>query len=95
MKNEIFEANPKLDCYYETADGNAFFTENAAKAHAKDLNDKTVKTRHRVELVEKTQETEKEVKIVEKEVEDIEVIAEIVEPIEPVTEEKNQPKIKK
>ena len=41
-KNPVFEANPSLDCYFETADGGAFFTENAANNHAKTLKDKTV-----------------------------------------------------
>ena len=41
-KNPVFEANPRLDCYFETADGGAFFTENAANNHAKSLKDKTV-----------------------------------------------------
>ncbi|HFG0564486.1 hypothetical protein [Flavobacterium psychrophilum] len=46
MKNPVFEANPSLDCYFETADGTAFFTENAANNHAKTLKDKTVKAVH-------------------------------------------------
>ena len=43
-KNEIFEAHPKLDCYFETSDGSCFYTENAAEAHSKTLKDKKVKT---------------------------------------------------
>ena len=43
MKNEIFKANPNLDCYFETTDGECFFTENAAEAHSKTLKDKKVK----------------------------------------------------
>lgn len=43
-KNEIFEAHPKLDCYFETSDGSCFYTENAAEAHAKTLKDKKVKS---------------------------------------------------
>ena len=43
-KNKIFEAHPKLDCYFETSDGSCFYTENAAEAHSKTLKDKKVKT---------------------------------------------------
>lgn len=43
MKNIIFDTHPKLDCYFETADGSCFFTENAAEAHSKTLKDKKVK----------------------------------------------------
>lgn len=46
MKNPVFEANPSLDCYFETTDGSCFFTENAAETHAKTLNDKKVKAVH-------------------------------------------------
>lgn len=42
-KKEIFEAHPKLDCYFETSDGSCFYTENAAEAHAKTQKDKKVK----------------------------------------------------
>jgi hypothetical protein len=45
-KNPVFEANPSLDCYFKTADGSPFFTENAANNHAKTLKDKTVKAVH-------------------------------------------------
>ena len=41
-KNPVFEANPSLDCYFETTDGEAFFTENAANNHALSLKDRTV-----------------------------------------------------
>lgn len=56
MKNPVFEANPSLDCYFETADGSCFFTENAADSHARSLTEKTVKTRHKSDYVEPTQE---------------------------------------
>ena len=83
MKNEIFKANPQLDCYFETTDGECFFTDNAAKDHAKSLADKTVKTHHKSDYVEPTQEVEEVVEPTEP-VEEIEVTAEIVEPTEPV-----------
>lgn len=44
-KTEIFKANPNMDCFFETTDGNAFYTESAAKNHAKTLKDKKV-TKH-------------------------------------------------
>ena len=58
MKNEIFKANPQLDCYFETTDGECFFTDNAAKDHAKSLAVKTVKTHHKSDYVEPTEEVE-------------------------------------
>jgi hypothetical protein len=51
MKNKIFKANPKLDCYFETTDGECFFTENSAKDHARNLEDKTVKPFHRANYI--------------------------------------------
>ncbi|MCH4832912.1 hypothetical protein E5F92_009575 [Flavobacterium columnare] len=47
MENNIFKANPKLDCYYETSDGVPFYTDYAAKTHAQTLDDKTVTPVHR------------------------------------------------
>ena len=96
MKNEIFKANPQLDCYFETTDGECFFTDNAAKDHAKSLADKTVKTHHKSDYVEPTQEVDEDVEPTEpveptqevaepvQPVEEIEVTAKIVEPTEPV-----------
>ena len=59
MKNEIFQANPKLDCYFKTSDGECFFTENAAKDHARSLTEKTVETLHRFDYVEPNEEVVK------------------------------------
>ncbi|MDR2361694.1 MAG: hypothetical protein LBD91_03095 [Prevotellaceae bacterium] len=42
-KDAIFEANPRLDLYYSSSDGAAFYTQNAAELHAATLPDKTVK----------------------------------------------------
>lgn len=92
MKNEIFKANPQLDCYFETADGECFFTENAAKNHAGSLAEKTVKTHHKSDYVEPTDEVDQVVEPTEP-VQDtsdselakqIEVTADIVEPTETV-----------
>jgi hypothetical protein len=47
MSKDLFEANPSLDRYYETADGTAFYTENSAELHAKTLEDQTVVLRMR------------------------------------------------
>jgi hypothetical protein len=44
MENPIFENNPSLDYYFETSDGNSFFTEHAAQSHAQGLKNKQVKT---------------------------------------------------
>lgn len=86
MKNPIFEANPSLDCYFETTDGSCFFTENAAQGHAKSLKDKTVKAVHKVNDTSNSEV-----------VKQIEVEAEEVDPnatTEPVAEpEKVEPKV--
>ncbi len=89
MKNEIFKANPQLDCYFETTDGECFFTDNAAKDHAKSLADKTVKTHHKSDYVEPTEEVEEVVEPtepVEETDEPTEEVEEVVEPTEPVEE---------
>ncbi len=41
-KDNVFAAHPKLDVYYKTSDGAAFFTPNAAENHAKTLENKKV-----------------------------------------------------
>ena len=89
MKNEIFKANPQLDCYFETTDGECFFTDNAAKDHAKSLADKTVKTHHKSDYVEPTEEVEEVVEPtepVEETDEPTQEVEEVVEPTEPVEE---------
>ena len=89
MKNEIFKANPQLDCYFETSDGECFFTDNAAKDHAKSLADKTVKTHHKSDYVEPTEEVEEVVEPtepVEETDEPTQEVEEVVEPTEPVEE---------
>ena len=53
MKDPIFEANPKLEKYYKTADGNAFFTEHDAKNYAISLKSKKVETVERPFVEEK------------------------------------------
>jgi hypothetical protein len=40
----IFDANPKLDMYYKTSDGTAFYTQNAAELYARGLENATIKT---------------------------------------------------
>ena len=47
MKNKIFKANPQLDFYFETTDGECFFTENAAKDHARSLTEKAITTHNK------------------------------------------------
>jgi hypothetical protein len=42
--NDVFKQNPKLEKYYGTSDGEAFYNENDAKNHAKNLDVKTVET---------------------------------------------------
>ena len=86
MKNEIFKANPQLDCYFETADGECFFTENAAKNHAGSLANKTVKSHHKSDYVEPTEEVEEVVEPTEPVQETDEPTEEVVEPTEPVEE---------
>ncbi|AUX17354.1 hypothetical protein [Flavobacterium columnare] len=65
MKNEIFKANPQLDCYFETADGECFFTENAAKNHSVSLTNKTVKPHHKSDYIESTEEVDETVETTE------------------------------
>ena len=83
MKNPIFEANPSLDCYYETQDGSCFFTENAAQGHAKTLKDK------KVSIVHKANEIEVEAEVLEP-VAPIEPATPTVPVVEP---EKVEPKV--
>ena len=89
MKKSIFKANPSLDCYFETSDGNAFYTENAAKSYAKDLDDKKVKTIYKEDFVDDEEPSElvaPEMKIVS---DDTQNTSEPVEPVvttEPVTD---------
>ncbi|WP_395060002.1 hypothetical protein [Flavobacterium sp.] len=65
MKNTIFDTHPNLDCYFETADGSCFFTENAAEAHSKTLEDKKVKTVHNTaEKSSNDSEEDKKAKVV-------------------------------
>ncbi len=40
--NDVFKQNPKLEKYYGSSDGEAFYNENDAKNYAKKLEDKTV-----------------------------------------------------
>jgi hypothetical protein len=42
VNNDPFKMYPNLDVYYQTSDGTAFFTQNAAENHAKTLENKTV-----------------------------------------------------
>ena len=50
--NQVFEQNPKLEKYYGTSDGEAFYNENDAKNHAKNLEDKTVETVFNTQFLE-------------------------------------------
>ena len=86
MKNEIFKANPQLDCYFETADGESFFTENAAKNHAGSLANKTVKSHHKSDYVEPTEEVVEPTEPVQETTEPTQEVEEVVEPTEPVEE---------
>lgn len=42
-KDKIFEHYPNLKAYYKTSDGQCFYNEHTASAHAKKLEDKKVK----------------------------------------------------
>jgi hypothetical protein len=57
MKDPIFKTNPKLENYFKTADGNAFFTEHDAKNHATSLKSKKVEKVERPFVKEKVKET--------------------------------------
>ncbi len=41
--DEVFKKNKNLDVYFKTSDGKAFFTENAAKNHQRELDKKSKK----------------------------------------------------
>ncbi len=52
-KNDpVFKQNPKLEKYYSTSDGEAFYNDNDAKNHAKTLEVKTVETVFNPEFLE-------------------------------------------
>lgn len=89
MDTAIFEQNPSLDLYYQTADGTAFYTKNTAELHAKTLEDKTVVLRTRNEKNDAT-ETLEDVQTVEQvdTVEDVEIVEEVdtVEDVETVVQ---------
>jgi len=81
MDTAIFEQNPSLDLYYQTADGTAFYTKNTAELHAKTLEDKTVVLRTRNEKNDATEtveqiETVEQVEQVET-VEDVETVVQV------------------
>jgi len=57
MKDPIFKTNPKLEHYFKTADGNAFFTEHDAKNHATSLKSKKVEKVERPFVKEKAKAT--------------------------------------
>jgi hypothetical protein len=58
---EIFEQNPDLKEVFQTTDGEFFYTENAAKNHARSLEDKTVEHLKRTfELKVVTEDSEEE-----------------------------------
>lgn len=61
--NKIFKNNPQLNEYFETSDGQAFYSESAAKMHARSLDDKKVSNvvRKESETETKSNETGKEV----------------------------------
>lgn len=42
VEDQVFASNPKLNEYFKTVDGQPFYTDAAAKNHAKGLEDKTV-----------------------------------------------------
>ena len=44
MSKDTFKNNPDLKEYFETSDGTQFYKEDLAKNHARDLEDKTVKS---------------------------------------------------
>ncbi len=81
MKDSIFEANPKLDCYFETSDGTPFYTDYAADTHAKSLEHKLVKTIYRSNEVEPVEEKTEATHPVES-------IAPVEETTEPTTKNK-------
>ena len=43
MSKDTFKDNPELQEYFETSDGTAFYKEDLAKNHARNLEDKSVK----------------------------------------------------
>jgi hypothetical protein len=92
MKNEIFKANPQLDCYFETVDGECFFTDNAAKNHAGSLAEKTLKTHHKSDYVKPTEEVDEVVEPTEpveetdEPTQKVDEVAAPTEPVQPVEE---------
>lgn len=66
--DKVFKNHPNLKVYYKTADGVAFYTENAAQLHAKSLEKKEIKAvfRSAVELHEKAMDNIEQEKLQEK-----------------------------
>lgn len=91
MKKLIFKANPSLDCYFETSDGNAFYTENAAKSYAKDLDDKKVKTIYKEDFADDDEPSEPvapEMKIVSDDMQNASEPVESTATTEPIADSK-------
>lgn len=62
MSKGIFKMHKGLDKYFETADGNCFYTEHNAKTHARKLEDKNVKKVRRASQVDTTSQDDKKAK---------------------------------
>ena len=56
--NDVFKNNPKLEKYYGTSDGEAFYNETDAKNHARNLEVKTVETVYNELLLDVIKEEE-------------------------------------
>lgn len=54
--NKVFKDHPSLKKYHETADGTKFYDEDAAKTHARSLDNRKVKTVYRSEAKAETKE---------------------------------------
>tara|TARA_R100000306_G_C4376873_1_gene142305 strand:+ start:2922 stop:3446 length:525 start_codon:yes stop_codon:yes gene_type:complete len=50
--NEVFKTHPNLKKYFKTSDGVKFYDEDAAKTHARTLENRTVETVHRTTKVQ-------------------------------------------
>ena len=103
--NEVFKNNPKLEKYYGTSDGEAFYNENDAKNHAKNLEDKTVETvfnQDFLEAIDSKELSEEEKAIIEFEASEkvatLDIVPETVETVEAtekVVETVEAPKVPK
>jgi len=77
--NQVFKNHPDLTEFFQTSDGQAFYTENAARTHARTLKNKTVVLVQKSDQPEETKPAGKTVKLPKKNKERDELVARYAE----------------